>query len=283
MLGGEHLGPRGNIMRAAVLCSGILSLALAAHPAAAGPRVIHLEPASEAPAPAQPASYEHYRGYTFDLSENADRNDVAATAENLRRQLDTVESVGLSPRVLRFFHSVPIIASEMACLEESAAAACYGMSMPERESRAGRDVTSWDHDRGQWTNSDPVDLAVDSGIGIIMLRPNMMRYAEDPVMLHELLHAYHAKLMPNGFDNKGVKDFYGKAKDIFGKDAYVAKNNREFFAVTASIFLVGKDSAHEPNTRAKLKEKMPDYYKYLVGVFGFDPDAPAAKPLASAE
>jgi hypothetical protein len=283
MLGGEQLGPRGNIMRTAVLCSAILFVALAAPPAAAGPRVIHLEPTNDAPARPQPASYEHYRGYTFDLSENADRNDVAATAENLRRQLDTVEGVGLSPRVLRFFHSVPIVASEMACLEEGAAAACYSMSTPERESRAIRDVTSWDHDKGQWTNADPVDLAVDSGIGVIMLRPNMMRFAEDPVMLHELLHAYHAKLLPSGFENKGVKDFYGKAKDIFGKDAYVAKNNREFFAVTASIFLAGKDSAHEPVTRAKLKEKMSDYYKYLVGVFGFDPDAPTTKPVASVE
>jgi hypothetical protein len=69
-------------------------------------------------------------------------------------------------------------------------------------------------------------------------------------------------------------------------------NHKEFFAVTASIFLSGKDSTHEPNTRAALKEKMPDYYKYLVGLFGFDPDpslpdkpadpAPAATPVASA-
>jgi hypothetical protein len=29
----------------------------------------------------------------------------------------------------------------------------------------------------------------------------------DPVMLHELLHAYHARLMPNGFENKGIKEF----------------------------------------------------------------------------
>jgi hypothetical protein len=65
-------------------------------------------------------------------------------------------------------------------------------------------------------------------------------------------------------------------------DAYVLKNNREFFAVTASILLVGNDATHEPNTRAQLKEKQPDYYKYLVGVFGFDPEAPAVSPVASA-
>jgi hypothetical protein len=78
-----------------------------------------------------------------------------------------------------------------------------------------------------------------------------------------------------GYDNLGVRGFFAeaKAKDPFGnKKAYTMLNPQEFFAVTASIFLAGKESMHEPKTRAVLKEKMPDYYKYLVGVFGFDPD-----------
>ena len=38
----------------------------------------------------------------------------------------------------------------------------------------------------------------------------------------------------------------------------------------------------QAKSREALKEKMPDYYKYLVGVFGFDPDpAPASGPVAS--
>jgi hypothetical protein len=57
-------------------------------------------------------------------------------------------------------------------------------------------------------------------------------------------------------------------------------NDREFFAITASIFLAGKESMHEPKTSEALKEKMPDYYKYLVGVFGFDPD-PSKTPVAA--
>jgi len=40
---------------------------------------------------------------------------------------------------------------------------------------------------------------------------------------------------------------------------------------------------HDPKTRVELKEKMPDYYKFLVELFGFDPDAPAGTPVASAE
>jgi hypothetical protein len=274
-------------MRAALLLSMALAITLGSHQAVAGSGSPQAAlQGDEAPQPvARAPRLEQYRGYSFDLSESTDRKDVAAMTDNLKRQLDVVESSGLSPKVLRFFHSVPIVASEMACLEEGAAAACYGLSMPERERRAARDVTTWDHDTLQWTNSDRVDLAIDSGLGVIMLRPNMLRYTQEPVMLHEFLHAYHAKLMPNGFENRGIKDFYAqaKSKDMFPKDAYVVKNQKEFFAVTASIFLTGQDATHEPKTRAALREKMPDYYKYLVGVFGFDPDNNGVTPVASAE
>jgi hypothetical protein len=96
--------------------------------------------------------------------------------------------------------------------------------------------------------------------------------------------AYHAKLTPDGFENKGVKAYYNMAlnKQAYAKDQYVLKNDKEFFAVTASIFLSGKDTVHEPYTRAQLKEKQPGYFKYLVEVFGFDPDAPTVTPVASA-
>jgi hypothetical protein len=46
------------------------------------------------------------------------------------------------------------------------------------------------------------------------------------------------------------------------------KNERESFAVTASIF-PSRSSINGPHTRAELKEQ-PAYYKYLVGIFGFD-------------
>jgi hypothetical protein len=261
----------------ALLISAVVLIALGPIAGYAAPRTIAVEaPGDDTP----PVVFEKYRGYSFDLSENAERKDVGAIADTLRRQLDVVETAGFSPKVLQFFHRVPIIASEMACLDEGAAAACYGLSVPTREGGAG--LTTWDEVKNRWTNPDVVGLAADTGIGVVMLRPNMMRYEKDPVILHEFLHAYHAKLMPNGYDNKGINNFYGAVQhtNMFAKDAYVLKNNKEFFAVTASIFLVGKDSVHEPYTRDKLKELMPDYYKYLVGVFGFDPDAPI--PVASA-
>jgi len=260
----------------------VIAITLSLSPALAGPRVLKLNDGAHLETT---ADFENYRGYMFDLSDFADRKDAAAITDNLRRQLDVVESVGLSPKTLKFFHTIPIVASEMDCLEESAAAACYGSIVPGRGRSASLGITTWDESAHQWTNPDILELAADSGRGVITLRPNLMQYAQDPVLLHEFLHAFHARLLPSGYDNSGVKNFYGeaKAKNLFEKNAYVAKNHKEFFAVTASIFLAGKDSTHEPNTRANLKEKMPNYYKYLVGVFGFDPepDLPDT-PLASA-
>jgi hypothetical protein len=269
-------------MRIAVAFPVMLVLALGANTAGAGSRVIQVEPSNSAAASPASAAFENYHGFTYDLSEYRDRKDFVALEDNLKRQLDMVDNAGFSPRVMKFFHSVPIVASETTCNEEGAAWACYGFVVPDN--RAGsRGLTTWDHDKQQWMNPDMVQLAADSGAGVIMLSPNVTRHAEDPVVLHEFLHAYHAKMMPNGFDNLGIKGFYAyaKQKDLLPKDTYALKNHKEFFAVTASIFLAGKESVHDPKTRENLKQKMPDYYKFLVDLFGFDPDPPAATPVAS--
>jgi hypothetical protein len=111
-----------------------------------------------------------------------------------------------------------------------------------------------------------------------------MRNAQDPVMLHEFLHAYHAQLLPGGYRNEGIQIYYNtaKTKQLYPADSSVLKNEREFFAITASIFLSGKDAAHEPFTRENLREKQPEFYKYLVGLFGLDPDQAGTTPVASA-
>ena len=276
-------------MRATLLVTA-LALALGAGAATADPRTVTLPDPVDASGnatsePTVSSGFERYRGFMFDLSESADRKDAAAITDNLKRQLDIVENAGFSPKVLKFFHSVPIIASEMTCNEEGAAWACYGFMVPDRTRRGSLGLTAWDHDKQQWTNPDIVQLAADSGIGVIVLSPIMMSHTEEPILLHEFLHAYHGKLMPNGFDNRGIKGFYAyaKSKDLLPKDTYALKNQQEFFAVTASIFLAGKDTVHEPNTRANLKEKLPDYYKYLVELFGFDPETAGTKPLAAAD
>jgi hypothetical protein len=259
-----------------------LGTGLGAGPAGAGSRVISLDPAGNAPQPTTEADFQKYRGFIYDLSDYTGRKDVGAIEDNLKHQLDMVENAGLSPKVMNFLRSVPIVATETDCLELGASLACYGPIAPKRDRRPTLGVTVWDHDKQQWSNPDIIDLAADSGVGVIMLRPNMTQYTDDPILLHEFLHAYHKRLMPNGYDNLGIKGYFAQAKtkDVFDKKSYTLMNDREFFAVTASIFLAGKESIHEPKTREALKEKLPDYYKYLVGVFGFDPD-PSKTPIAS--
>jgi len=275
-------GRRETIMRATTLIPAIVAIALAG-PAVAGPRVITVDQAAGNRAtPTTEADFQKYRGYMYDLSDYAGRKDIGAIEDNLKKQLDMVENAGLSPKVINFFRSVPIVATETDCLEAGASIACYGPIAPKRDRRPSLGVTVWDHAKQQWSNPDIIDLAADSGLGVIMLRPNMTQYTDDPILLHEFLHAYHKRLMPNGYDNLGIKGYFAlaKSKDVFDKKSYTLANDKEFFAVTASIFLHGKESIHEPKTREALKEKLPDYYKYLVGVFGFDPD-PAKTPVAS--
>jgi len=266
-------------MRAALAVSALLAVALGVH-AHAAPRVIQVHPADDAASSAPPAGFASYNGYIYDLSQNTGRKDSEALLANLKHQLDVVDNAGFSPRVLKFFRTVPIIASETECLELGAGWACYGLVVPDRERRGSFNLTTWDHDRQKWVNPDPVELAVDSGLGVIMVRPYMSTYNDEPVLLHEFLHVFHSRLMPEGYDNLGVKAFYAqaKSKNLFPKESYTIFNHKEFFAVTGSIFLAGKDTVHEPFTRAGLKEKMPDYYKYLVGVFGFDPDPSLKSP-----
>ena len=264
-------------MRGLLLTSSVVfMLSFASSFAGAAPRVIAVDPAAEVP-----PGFETYKGYIYDLSENVDRKDKAAITELLHKELDVVESVGLSPKVLQFFHTVPIVASEMACTDLGPPIACYSSVPPETSTARTRSFTVWDSKTMSWSNPNFVDLAADAGTGVIKLRPNMLKYAEDPVILHELLHAYHNKLMGGGLENLGIKAMYAQAvsKNAFPKEEYAMTNPQEFFAVTASVFLAGKGTLSEPHTRAQLKEKLPKYYKFLVELFGFDPE-PASAPVA---
>ncbi len=242
---------------------------------------------------------EIYRGYFLDLAVIADKQDFEAMAERLRHQIDIVEGVGLSPRVLEFFRKIPVSMNEEACLNFTKGSdgkdnedpkallhgACYGNAPPDSSPGLSHGSV-WDSTKSRWINSDPVALAVDTKLGVIMARPIMLSasstYGQRPVMLHELLHAYHNRIVPGGFKNGGILLHYNRAKDgqLYPADAYLMTNEREFFAVTASVFLYGKDG---PVTRSAIKEKQPDYYKYLVYMFGFDPDpVPSTTPVASA-
>jgi hypothetical protein len=204
---------------------------------------------------------------------------VAAIVDSLKGQVDIVESAGVTQRAFKFFHTVPILVDDFACLDDQESksagrkpghhAACYGPFAPQRCTRT---PTYWDSDKQQWANADPIDFAEDTKVGVVMIRPSTLQLpSERPIILHELLHAYHANVLPQSIQNSTIILYYNlaKGKQSYPAEAYLMSNQKEFFAVTASVFLHGKD---DKITRSNIKEKQPEYYNYLVWLFEFDPD-----------
>jgi hypothetical protein len=278
-------------MRASVLTGlafSILALCLGSHAASAGSDQQEISISKSGDASPVNAGTEKYRGYFLDLSQIAGQQNYSEIINSLHRQLDIVESVGLSPRVLNFFHTIPIVIDEAACsdgMKEDKspvfAAACYGPAEPVSLQNRSTHGSYWDSEKAEWVNSDPIALAEDTHLGVVMVR-NRYLNPQSPVLLHEMLHAYHTNLMAGGFDNQVIKSFYddAKGKNLYPADAYLMTNHKEFFAVTASIFLYGKDDK-EPFMRSKIKEKQPEYYKYLTWLFEVNPEH--GTPIASAD
>jgi hypothetical protein len=92
---------------------------------------------------------------------------------------------------------------------------------------------------------------------------------ENPILLHELLHAYHPLVMPMGVQNPDILLYYNRARDnqLYPVNEYLLTNQKEFFAVTASLYLWGHVS-REPFARDKLKAQQPIYYAWLGRCFG---------------
>ena len=171
-----------------------------------------------------------YHGFNVNfagISKSARKN---AILNSVKEQIDIVEKVGLSKEDLDFFRTVPIV----MLADSSGTPGVY-----KREEKIvylkGKDLNS-----------------------------------NKPILLHELLHAYHNQRLPQGMNNRQVSDFYLKARKAFPEfrgDKYFLQNEKEFFAVTASIYLFGNIS-RPPYNRQNIKEKMPLYYKYLATLFG---------------
>jgi hypothetical protein len=117
--------------------------------------------------------------------------------------------------------------------------------------------------------------------GFVMVRTRVLS-PERPVLLHEMLHAYHAQILKEEPKNRSILFYYkeAKSKKLYPADAYLMTNEKEFFAVTASVFLSGK--ADGGVTQSDIKQNQPDYFKYLGWLFETE-RAPSATPVASAD
>ena len=239
------------------------------------------------------ASRQTYRGQFFDASPVQDRRDLPAVVDGLRHQIDVVQDLKLSPRVLRFFQTVPIVVDDFACMghmtnpmsgepKPAMEVACYGRRLPATMKTAAVPALVWGSEFGpEISDSNLVTRARTTGV--ILIRPSSLvdQNKTRPLILHELLHAYHDHILPDGYANHAAKSWFTAAQSLYPADQYLMTNEREFFAVTASVFLSGKDGSF---TRDDIKKKQPDYYKYLKWLFEFDPDEPSKEsPVASAD
>jgi hypothetical protein len=88
-----------------------------------------------------------------------------------------------------------------------------------------------------------------------------------PIILHELLHAYHGQQLPGGFNNADIESFFQEARTAgWPPGSYMLTNDREFFATTVSVYLFG-NIPRPPESRSQIRAKQPRYYQWLAEVF----------------
>jgi hypothetical protein len=167
-----------------------------------------------------------YHGWQVDLTNAKGAESDQKMVAAVKRQLDIVERAGLKPQVLEFMRTIKIWANP--------ANAKFGP--------------------GHYGSATGVDLRV------------KLLEADKPIILHELLHAYHDRLVPEGFKNPDIRRFFENGKALWPADSYMLSNNREFFAMTASVYLFG-DIDRPPFSRAELRSKQPQYYRWLAALF----------------
>lgn len=90
----------------------------------------------------------------------------------------------------------------------------------------------------------------------------------NPVLLHELLHRYHLLRLADGYENARVRTFYREARESghYPPDAYMLTNPIEFFAMTATAILAGKQP-RPPFSRAEVATKSPGLHRWIVTEF----------------
>lgn len=168
-----------------------------------------------------------YKGFRIDLTAARGTMPDAKMIAAVKRQVDLVEQAKLKPQVLAFMRTIPVWANP-------------------KETRTGP---------GHYSRRTGIDLRMP------LLEPNK------PILLHELLHAYHDQQLPNGFENADIRRFYERGQSAgWPKDSYMMSNHHEFFATTASVYLHG-DIPRPPESRKQIRTRQPQYYQWLADLF----------------
>lgn len=167
----------------------------------------------------------------FSIDESAGVLAVDVTA-SLDAQLDIVDAVGLPPAVLAAMKATPIVVDPAL--------------------------------RG-----NPGVFAVRNGVGAVYIQPISFP-ANKPILLHELLHAYHFGTL--GLNRPDIVQTYQRIRDssVFPaqyRSSHFLENGKEFFAVTGTLYLFG-DIQQPPFSCTALSKLGSDYLAFLAAQFG---------------
>ncbi len=173
-----------------------------------------------------------YKGMTVDVTAIDSSPDRDAIVNALRRQIDIVDGVQLDAPTVAFLKSVSVR------LHASAGV-------------AGGNPGAY--------NGTTKTITLDA-------QPYP---ADHPILLHELMHAYHAAKLPDGVRNAEILALYHDAvtSGKWPADAYMLSNVNEYFAMMASVYLFGS-AARDPFTRDSIRIKQPAMYQWLQNKFG---------------
>ena len=145
------------------------------------------------------------------------------------------------------------------------------------------------HPGAGWLRDNGRDPAMVKGIEFTDIRNFEAEARRMPnFTLHELAHAYHDRVLPDGFANKEVKAAYERAKASklydkverwFGNGkantferSYATTNAQEYFAESTEAYFARNDFF--PFTREELKRHDPEMEQLLGKLWGVTPSSP---------
>jgi hypothetical protein len=185
----------------------------------------------------------NYRGFVVDLSAIRASADRDTLAQAIRTQFDLIANLPLRNDLQQFFRSIPFVVDSAAFADPQ-----------YRGSPAG------------YCNGSGCPLAREGGRIKIVPRAFANNNA---IFLHELLHAYHNRRLPEGYDNPDVLRLYQSARATrsWGDSVYAMRNPQEYFASLGSLFFYGRAGTDGLITRDTIKRRDPALYELLANEF----------------